>query len=82
MTTTQRATVAIKAVADATVQATTTPLPKWVGVAGVALSAIAAIGHDQLVEVFGKWLANFIPVLAAVMAAVSHSLNGTGGKAE
>lgn len=74
MTTAQRATVAIKAVAEQAAK----PLPKWVGVAGVALSAIAAIGHDQLVVVFGKWLASLIPILAAVMAAVSHSLGGKG----
>ncbi len=53
------------------------PLPRWVGVAGVALSAIAALGHDQLVLVFGPRIAALIPVLAAVMAAVSQSLQGS-----
>lgn len=56
------------------------PLPKWVGIAGVALSAIAALGHTQLVLVFGERGAALIPVLAAIMAAVSHSVGGTGGK--
>jgi hypothetical protein len=71
-----RPSIAMRVVAE-----TAKPLPKWVGVAGVALSAVAAIGHDQLVEVFGKWLASVIPIVAAVMAAVSHSLGGSGGKA-
>lgn len=75
MTKRERMTVALHAVTEEVKK----PLPKWVGVAGVALSAVAAIGHDQLVVVFGKWLAAFIPVLAAVMAAVSHSLGGKGG---
>ena len=76
MTRKQRVTMAVKAVTDEVAR----PLPKWVGVAGVALSAVAAIGHDQLVVVFGKYVANLIPVLAAVMAAVSHSLGGKGGE--
>ncbi len=71
-----------KSVAMKVVEEVRKPLPKWVGVAGVALSAVAAIGHDQLVTVFGKWLASLIPILAAVMAAVSHSLGGKGGNAE
>lgn len=67
-------------IAQRIVTETRKPLPKWVGVAGVALSAIAAIGHEQLVTVFGTWGAAFVPVLAAIMAAVSHSLGGDGGK--
>lgn len=74
MTKRERATIAMQAV----VEEVKKPLPKWVGVAGVALSAVAAIGHDQLVVVFGKYVANLIPVLAAVLAAVSHSLGGDG----
>jgi hypothetical protein len=30
--------------------------------------------------VFGNRAADLIPVLGAVVAAVSHSINGTGGK--
>lgn len=71
----RRATIAAIIVTE-----TRKPLPRWVGVAGVALASIAALGHDQLVLVFGSRIAALIPVLAAVLAAVSHSVNGTGGK--
>jgi hypothetical protein len=56
------------------------PLPRWVGLAGVILSTLAALGHEQLANVFGNRAADLIPVLGAVVAAVSHSINGTGGK--
>jgi hypothetical protein len=56
------------------------PFPKWVAVCAVALAAAASIGYDQLAVVFGSWVAHAIPVVATIVAAVSHSLNGTGGK--
>ena len=74
MTKTQRATQAIRAVTDAVTPAR--PFPRWVGLAGVILSTLAALGHDQLAAVFGLRIANLIPVLGAIAAAVSHSLNG------
>jgi hypothetical protein len=58
------------------------PLPRWVGLAGVILSTLAALGHDQLANVFGDKIADLIPVLGAIAAAVSHSVNGTGGRDE
>jgi len=56
------------------------PLPRWVGLAGVIFSTLAALGHGQLAAVFGDRIADLIPVLGAIFAAVSHSINGTGGK--
>ena len=72
MTRTQRATKAVAALAERASQ----PMPRWVGLAGVILSTLAALGHDQLASVFGDRIANLIPVLGAIVAAVSHSLNG------
>jgi hypothetical protein len=74
MTATQRVTQAVQAVRESK------PLPRWVGLAGVILSTLAALGHDQLAAVFGERIANLIPVLGAIAAAVSHSVNGTGVK--
>ena len=56
------------------------PLPRWVGMAGVILSTLAALGHDQLANVFGNRIADLIPVLGAIVAAISHSVNGNGGR--
>ena len=55
------------------------PLPRWVGLAGVIFSTLAALGHGQLANVFGDRIADLIPVLGAIFAAVSHSVNGKGG---
>ena len=71
---TKRQSVAIKAIRESK------PLPRWVGVMGVILSTLAALGHGQLANVFGNRIADLIPVLGAIVAAVSHSINGTGGK--
>jgi len=68
-----RITQAVQAVREAQ------PLPRWVGLAGVILSTLAALGHDQLANVFGDRIADLIPVLGAIVAAVSHSVNGKGG---
>ena len=54
------------------------PFPKRVGAVAVVVAALAGVGHDTLVEVFGTWGAHAIPVLSAVLAALSHSLTGTG----
>lgn len=56
------------------------PFPKNVAVLAVVLAALAGVGHDQLAQVFGTWAANAIPVFSVVLAALSHSLTGTGGK--
>jgi hypothetical protein len=69
-----RESVAMKAVRESK------PLPRWVGLMGVIASTLAALGHDQLASVFGERVANMIPVFGAVIAAVSHSLNGNGGR--
>lgn len=69
-----RQSVAIKAIRESQ------PLPKWVGLAGVIFSTLAALGHEQLANVFGGKLADLIPVVGAILAAVSHSVNGTGGQ--
>lgn len=71
MTATQRTTAALKAVVTES-----KPLPRWVGLAGVILSTLAALGHDQLANVFGNRIADLIPVLGAIAAAISHSVNG------
>jgi hypothetical protein len=69
-----RNSVAMKAVRESK------PLPRWVGLAGVILSTLAALGYEPLANVFGERIAHLIPVLGAIVAAVSHSVNGTGGK--
>jgi len=56
------------------------PFPKFVGALAVIVAAVAGVGHDTLVTLFGVWGAAAIPVAAAVLAAFSHSLTGTGGK--
>lgn len=69
-----RESVAMQAIRE------TKPLPKWVGLAGVIFSTLAALGHGQLANVFGNRIADLIPVLGAIFAAVSHSVNGSGGQ--
>jgi uncharacterized protein YqgC (DUF456 family) len=81
MTPQQRATQAIRGVVDEVRK----PLPKWVGVAGLVLVAVGAVGHDAIVTSFGGgkfgvWAASAIPVLGAVFSTLAHSLGGTGGK--
>jgi hypothetical protein len=76
---TQRKSVAMKVVQDSV-----KPLPKWVGVAGLVLVALSAIGHNQLVVTFGggrvgEWVANAVPVFAAILSTLAHSLGGKGG---
>lgn len=56
------------------------PFPKFVGALAVVVAALAGVGHEALVNVFGVWAANAIPVASAVIAAFAHSLTGTGGK--
>jgi len=77
---THRKSVAMKAMREAV-----KPLPRWVGVAGLVLVALSAIGHNQLVVTFGggkvgEWVANAIPVFAAILSTLSHSLGGKGGE--
>jgi uncharacterized protein YqgC (DUF456 family) len=76
----QRKSMAIKVVEEAK-----QPLPKWVGVAGLVLVAVGAVGHDAIVATFGggkfgTWAAAAIPVLGAVFSTLAHSLGGSGGK--
>jgi hypothetical protein len=56
------------------------PFPKFIGALAVVIAALAGVGHDTLATLFGAWGAAAIPVAAAVLAALSHSLTGTGGK--
>lgn len=76
----ERVTTAVRAVTEQARQ----PLPKWVGVAGLVLVAVGAVGHDAIVTTFGggafgEWAASAIPVFGAVLSTLAHSLGGTGG---
>lgn len=57
------------------------PFPKFIGALAVVIAAVAGVGHDVLVTLLGASIAKAVPVLSAVLAALSHSLTGTGGKA-
>lgn len=56
------------------------PFPKMVGAFAVVIAAVAGVGHEHLVTLFGKQVAAAIPVVAAMLAALSHSLTGNGGQ--
>lgn len=56
------------------------PFPKFIGALAVVIAAVAGVGHEVLVTLFGEWGAAAIPLASAVIAALSHSLTGTGGK--
>jgi hypothetical protein len=56
------------------------PFPKFIGALAVVIAALAGVGHDTLATLFGAWAATAIPAASAVIAALSHSLTGTGGK--
>ena len=76
----ERVTMAVKQVVKDAKQ----PLPKWVGVAGLVLVAVEAVGHDAIVTTFGggkfgTWAASAIPVFGAVLSTLAHSLGGRGG---
>lgn len=80
MTAKKRLTQAVQQVAIEAKQ----PLPKWVGIAGLVLVAVGAVGHDTIITTFGggafgKWAASAIPFFGAVLSTLSHSLGGKGG---
>jgi aspartate aminotransferase-like enzyme len=72
---TKRVTQAVKAV----VEESRKPLPKWVGVAGVTMVAVGAVGHDHIVTTFGggefgKWFASFIVVFGGALSTLARAL--------
>jgi len=60
----------------------TKPLPKWVGLASATLVAVSAVSHDKLVTAIGERPAAILIIVAAIVAANSHSLGGKGGKSD
>ena len=57
-----------------------TPLPKVVSVLSVLAAVFAALNTADVLALMPNNVAAGITVAAAVVAALSHSLTGTGGK--
>lgn len=56
------------------------PLPKFVSVISVLATVFSALNVQGVLDVLPKEVAAGIVVTAVVLAALSHSLGGTGGK--
>lgn len=56
------------------------PLPKIVGVLGVLAAIFGALNSAEVLAVLPQKMAAIVTAASAIVAALSHSLTGTGGK--
>lgn len=56
------------------------PFPKAIGVIGVLAAVFGALNVADVLTVLPHGIANLITVGSSILAALSHSLTGTGGK--
>ena len=56
------------------------PLPKIIGVLSILAAVFGALNTAQVISTLPPAWGGVVTALAAVTAALSHSLTGTGGK--
>lgn len=56
------------------------PLPKWVSVISVLATVFSALNVASVLDVLPKEAAAGVVIASVVLASLSHSLGGSGGK--
>lgn len=56
------------------------PLPKYLGYLAILAAVLGALNSADVIQVVGPKIGAFITTLATIVAALSHSLTGSGGQ--